>query len=63
MAIPIHSGAETCEPMVLVDGSILLTAMLLRKGKTANANGQSDMKKLYSLALLNLLSRDGRMRI
>jgi len=59
MATPIHSGAETCEPMVPVDGSIPLAAMLLRKGKTTNANGQSSMKKLYNLTLLNMFSEMG----
>lgn len=63
MASPIHSGAETYEPVVPVDGSIPLTAMLLRKGKTTNANGQSSTKKLYNLALSNMLNRDGRKRI
>ena len=59
MATPIHSGAEACE----FDGFIPLTAMLLRKGRTANANGQSIMQKLYSFALSNMFSRDGRKRI
>jgi hypothetical protein len=63
VATPIHSGTEADELMEPVDESIPLTAMLLRKGKTANANGQSNMQKLYSLAMSNMFSRDGRRRI
>ena len=63
MATPIHSGAEAYELMVPVNGSVPLTAMLLRKGKTVNANGQSAMQKLYSFALSNIFSNDGRKRI